>query len=466
MVLFIETTDGREWPSYAPNDLITGVVRLHTDKDLSPCESLYITLQGQARASLTQPDDGFVRHNIAGDQSSRAPLIRKSVLLAHSTELKSPGNHCWPFCFRLPSHTDSSIDYDGANRNGSFECLSPWRGSIDAGYQPLPPTMVYFDHTGFNCAVEYTLVARLIRPPFTLLSSHINMSTTKTLTIHSAPASPGTHISDAMQTVSWDAVLTKGNQIWTKIRRHSSSQGHPSLEPQTGQLRLELVFPTIIHLWKTAPIPIVFKVNSADGTHLDLDQLLIKKISIHLVVCTMARAGLRQQTRTTMIPLYEDSFTIPLTHDRPEKDHHGVTSPQDGASAESIAGCNLNTDATQTGTILRQALRKHGIVPEFSTYNIFRAYSLQLSVRLRAAGQKFTFRRKEVPISIPMKASLENAFQLPPPYDAPMDAAWAADGPRNQVDVADEQVVCLEGQPPVGVDQLPPYTRRRGPISA
>ena len=143
-----------------------------------------------------------------------------------------------------------------------------------------------------------------------------------------------------------------------------------------------------------------------------------------------------------------------------------MASPQDGASAGSTAGCNLNIDATHTGTILRQALRKHGIVPEFSTYNIFRAYSLQLSVRLRAAGQNFTFRRKEIPISIPMTASLETALRLPPPYDAPMDAAWAADGPRNQVDVADEQIVCLEGQPPDGVDQLPPYTRHRGPISA
>lgn len=466
MVLFIETTVGGEWPSYAPNDLISGVVRLHTESDLSPCESLYTTLQGQVWASLTQADDGFVTHKIAGGQLSQALLIRKSVLLAHKTELKSPGNHCWPFCFKLPSHTDSSTGYDGANPNGCFDGLSPWKGFIDAEYHPLPPTMVCFDRTGLNCAVEYTLVARLIRPPFTLLSSHSNLSTTKTLRIRSAPTSPGASIHDATQTVKWDAILTNRNQIWTKIRHPHYSQSHPSLGRETGQLHLELVFPTIIHLQETTPIPIVIKANSADGTHLDVDQLLVKKISIQLVVCTMVRVGLRHQIRTAVLSLYEDSFTLTLKHDRTEEDHHGVACPQDGASAGSTAARNLNIGTTHTGTILRQALHKHGLVPEFSTYNIFRAYSLLLSVRLRAAGQKFTFRRKQIPISIPMMASLDPALRQPPPYDAPMNAEWDPDGPRNQVDVEDEPIVCHEGQPRDGVDELPPYTRYRGPISA
>ena len=458
MTLFIESTD-LNWPSYAPGDLICGVVRLHAKGDHELCESLYITLQGQMSVSIKRSDDGFINHQNNSHFSSQAFLIKKTILLASATDLQSTGNHCWPFCFKLPSFTDSSTGYDSAHPGHCFEAVSPWKGSVDAEYHPLPPSMKYFGHSGLVCTVDYMLAARLVRPPSSLALSRQNSCTTHHINVRSRNIGSGNSIRKKSQLIELDSIIRCSGTGLRSMLRPLFSQNQQTGSSVAGKLHFEVKLPTTFNLQDTAPISI--KLYTAYTSN-DLpigEQVEVKKFSIHLAACTMVRVGNRQQTRATIMPLYEGRFILPLKPDIASSSNHDKISAEQLSSTRFLTVRDRDLEF-QIGKAMRQALRKYEVVPEFASYNIFRAYSLQLTVRLRIGDQNITFTRDQIPVSVPMSPTLET-YEQAPAYETIMASSWVANGFASQSLLGDESLTLLDTQSQNGGDSLPPYEGRR-----
>ncbi|KAK5074420.1 hypothetical protein LTR70_010233 [Exophiala xenobiotica] len=52
------------------------------------------------------------------------------------------------------------------------------------------------------------------------------------------------------------------------------------------------------------------------------------------------------------------------------------------------------------GKMARESFRRGEWVPEFATYNIFRAYSLRFSISLSFAGKTLSFRQDNIPVEV------------------------------------------------------------------
>lgn len=458
MALFIESTDSN-WPSYAPGDLVCGVVRLHAKSDHEPCESLYITLEGQISVSLKRPHDGFVNHQSSSHLSSQAFLIKRTILLVSATDLQPAGNHCWPFSFKLPLFTDSGTGYDSAHPGHCFEATSPWKGSVDTEHHPLAPSMRCLIHSGMLCTVDYILAARLVRPPASLALSLQNLCNTQQLKIRSQNINTNIGTGGILQSIELNSIITHRCNRLRSFLRPLCSQNQPPVSSVTGRVHLEIRLPTTINLRDTAPIPITVQTVYIGRDHCVNEQLEIRRLSIQLKACTMVRVGEEHQSRTATMPLYEGQFILPLKHDTSYSYSHDKFWPGQDSPARFTTTQDMDLE-TRIGRAVREALHKHEIVPEFASYNIFRAYSLQLTVRLRLCHRTITFNRDRIPLSLPMSAASET-YERAPSYETITATNCTASSLDSQTFPGDGSFSPLDTQSQDSGNCLPPYERRR-----
>ena len=361
MALSIELPDPSV-PSYSPNDLLCGVVKLHTASIFQPCESLCITLQGTIRTSVRQNDDQLVDKQASTHQSSQAFLIRRSVLVARDTELVPTGAHCWPFSFIVPAQVDVNMGFNSANPLGDgFEAEAPWKGVIDGGHHPLPPSMT-FRHTKFSGAIEYVLVARLIRPPSVLCKRH-NLSTVQIVQIQQTRRQQWTPGYSETQDVNLATSRTSTRSIITNLRmfrrRCLRTERH---KPRTANsIQLKMSFPVMVDLHDTSPLRIAVSIEhiSSDPTHEPKQmQVTIKMISISLAICTMVRVGTLKDSQITVHNLCEvRNSVLPLKRTLSNNQSHCPKTAYPSAVGSNGSVDNNGSDLERhVGTAIRQSL--------------------------------------------------------------------------------------------------------------
>lgn len=397
---------GRQPPYYSSGDIICGTVQLSTSAPCEPCESLSIIFVGQAQVFLTHHDADMVSA-LRARHSSRAFLIRKSVLLESRANFNGLGTSYWPFSFLVPSHVDFDLGHDIASWGDLFEWHTPWKGSIDADAHPLPPSMSY--DSSFRCSVSYVLIARLIRQPGAILHGIHDLTATCAIRIcHHREGLDGivTQNSSASQSIESDILLTHSRvadklgqcaRRMTRLRAHSS--GSQSMA-STGRLKLRVILPSVIEQHDPRPLPVGFSFCYIGSDPIEANQQVsVINFTVKLLAITSVRVGMRRQEQRSVMQLYSGGFNQSL---------------EVAASEDSPSGDGFDCLDIHMGTLLRSALGKYDLVPEFSTYNIHRAYTLEIRMKIRVLGQNFTFRRENIAVQFPGIRKAEFVGGVPP----------------------------------------------------
>ena len=178
-----------------------------------------------------------------------------------------------------------------------------------------------------------------------------------------------------------------------------------------GDLHLEVRLPRTIYLESKASLPLAISLYCICGERdSESQQAEVTSFELELITKTGVRAGARRQSQEYATSLFKGSFTLPL------QKYANDMAPE--RSSE------VNPFDTQMGKLARKALMKRGVVSEFSTYNIHRAYALRYSIKIRALGRKLSHQQKDIPVEIPGSAvhALEVALG-----DGPLAPRYRAD---------------------------------------
>jgi Arrestin (or S-antigen), N-terminal domain len=389
-----------------PGQLVCGVVKLETTSE-SYSESISISFTGHSSVSVI-PESG----NMAGLQAIRrscAYLFRRHSILQKEKQLLRKGTYAWPFAFRIPLYATFACSNEGHSINDYFNCESPWRGSFDAESLPLPPST---HHSGkVDCFVRYTLHARLIRPPTAHLFSSSDLAACEDVKI-------GPLLSQI------DRTLICSDWPYNTFRRHfpaCTSRRAPPLKsifqkskertvrvPQdvtdtAADIYFQAMIPKVVNVRAHSPVRIFVYATSSKpaGTQ---NKINIKSFRIDLVIHTKARVDSTQVVENQSIILGQGTCTIPLFPHTPEFDHDSDSSREAKYNHSSVHNDDRGfQDRRMNFTCLEGVTISslgHEMPPEFSTYNIFRAYTLKFKFKIRYGKVNFTFEEQGVPVKL------------------------------------------------------------------
>ena len=95
--------------------------------------------------------------------------------------------------------------------------------------------------------------------------------------------------------------------------------------------------------------------------------------------------------------------------------------------------------------LLQASIARQKLVPQFATFNVFRAYALGLFIRLKVAGRTLTFQRSKIPVQVTDCAETGSA----PPRNSVSDVTVPV---YATTDIFLDQA--CDQPPPPGIDDL------------
>lgn len=406
---------GNERGFFHPGDCVKGVVRLNVPRE-GRAESISLSFFG--RSLVIIPQGG-------GDNSrSCGYLFRQQIILQQGLQFHANQTFYWPFAFQLPRHASFLYpdEINAANIDGVFCNNPPWRGSSEAETIALPSSNLY--EGKFNCQVEYVLQARLSRPPSSYLFSNTDCSTyTHIIVFSHAPTMAHFADSPARQLQSFHQSFFispshKARRICSLpreiLRRAHHRDQVPSVPFRSIHLSIHIFLPKLINLQARSPIQIGIR-----GTHpcneVPQFDVHIKRLKLDLISHTKVRASSASTAECRRFRLVEATCEIPVRERDPLEDQY-------------YAGLNTELDhedeylqfVTERGLEVTY-LEKHAtvstpsgshLVPEFVTYNIFRAYSLVVVCEMDYGDERFTFTKKGIPVQLFNCEPHEHAIEL------------------------------------------------------
>ncbi|ETN37497.1 uncharacterized protein HMPREF1541_07119 [Cyphellophora europaea CBS 101466] len=368
--------------AYRSGDTVCGTVTLGVDHG-GMIESVAIILSGCTSTNAC-PVSGNIASRPTASQS-KCLLFRQHILLRGPGWCQK-GTSAWPFTFTIPQHSSFELAEDS---NPHPTGNSPWRSAWDAESYPLPPSMRYIG--SFSCSVEYTLLARVIRPP----QAHLfgNEDLTVRLPIRFRPQAPlGSSLPPA--------ALEEASVFYLKIplkQRQSAAMKIMGGRGHTDKAVLEdrrsedvVVFgvnvPVRLNVrnW-AANIVSVFATSTIPSP--EKQQLFVKNYRLQLMIHTKVRAGGLPYSKVDTIVLAEGSLAVPV-----KAEHRCVTDANDGL--------HHSTDSPTAISFLNVHREVRDLPPEFSSSSIFRAYTLSFRSQLRFGDIKSTFDQSQIPISL------------------------------------------------------------------
>lgn len=405
---------------YYPGDVVCGVIKLRSKQDSERVETLSISFVGRALVQLTRVDHQMVTATPICSTSC-GYLFRQNLVLERFAEMPTSGSLVWPFVFQIPLQAVSDQLHATSDALNGFDYESPWKGSADSESHNLPPTMQH-SSMGLDYSVEYGLTARLLRPPCANVQGIQNRTASAEIIVKSAPnltcIAPGQPDVDPRE-VTFNSV----ERLFTDL--HASKLGSAKglarrcmqnkvaglacqcPKRQSAKLHVKLNLPTKIDLSDTDPIPISLSASvptpsiCSDCTRPQHDTIAIEKMILDLHATTRVRAGMpiQRMTHSATMNLGKTTFQLPLVH-KPDlkafKDHSCSSTD----ASEDDTYTTLNGIGKLARSYVDSFHREGKIVQEFSTYNIFRAYSLSVKMKLHFAGKTLLFEQDKIPVEI------------------------------------------------------------------
>ena len=375
---------------YAPGDWIGGVVCYTTAKTDENLGSLGISFAGTTTARVTSNNTDMVTSSSV-HKASKGCLFRQYVSLHRTKKLQGSGTFAWPFVFRIPHTAAYKEGYDADSEEAHSSRGTPWKDENDAEAHPLPPSFCY--RSGFSCSVQYQLCVKLIRLPCSILQGQSNLSALCDIRIRPVICSLPMDLESLQQAkrkffcnfeishkTMFQALTMKARQLG-----HFATS-HPCC--QTGSLHLRMSLPRVIETNSEAPIPPSIKLTCLGCEHVaQIATVHVKSFTFDLVSVTKVRAGDNCATQVQNLNLCRSTFTLPVSIE----EGPGTESDRIRQSVEVMEGL---------GKVAREALRKSRAVPEFATFNIFRAYTLKFKISIEFAGKTLSFQQQKIPVQV------------------------------------------------------------------
>jgi hypothetical protein len=296
----------------------------------------------------------------------------------------------------------------------TFDHRPPWRGSGAFDHHPLPPSM---DHTGtFNCSVEYLLHATLIRPPKPHIAFSNNVCISKFIQVDCPPARIDSEAGNEWPYETYhhnfqircvNPSTSMKNRVILMIRRSAQSSMEAAPRPKIS-IQLSVLVPKIVGTRPDTTIPILLsatclgmtgakKVGCLADVQFSSPTMSIKRFTISILTHTKVRAGCHHPVEKKKVFLGKGACEIPLTGDAPGREVSNEATP-------------FPTNSVNLGDIANGRFPCGRLVPDFSTYNIFRAYCLDLRFKVEYAHKTIKFAIRDIPVRVVSAGILASDF--------------------------------------------------------
>lgn len=511
---------------YCPGATITGHVELRSSSD-EAIAYIDINFTGRCKVKIRKHD-----HYTTVSYRSRGYYFSQHLSLYAEGKYKhKAGTYTWPFTFTIPGQASRQPVSGPANtskiptswrpqrqfsatgvlrpgvghelESDIFTVKPPFRASALNAIQthPLPDSFAYA-HSGFPAdfegRVEYTLVATLTRPSGSILfspknleaSANILLKSFRSRTISDPVQSLQTHRST--HTISTLRLLPSNMDRKLTFLEKTRSVLNSSTVP-TCTFQVAIATPRYLspatNSSDTLPLTIAvlrLKVPQSDRTDANSDDIptpIVKLTAFSLWV--WARTLLRDNAKAAIDQTvdYEDrvfhaprnglEIEIPVLEAGTQLNSPMMSepsSPTNESWGSKLPDRNDPVPPPQLdlGIILNLQLERDVLPPDFSTYNIYRSYTLGYKLRLEALGESIDVSKDGIKVRVLQELAPPGSRAAPPterpnapsvPPTTPSDNNPHGDGP-------------FPPEPPpdasVGEDQLPQYEHHapEGPLPA
>ena len=278
-----------------------------------------------------------------------------------------------------------------------FDHIAAWKGNHVPQPHPIPPSFSY--KSGLICSVEYTLHAKLTRPPAWYVFSN-NLQDWKTIVVKpkalqslstdQPPPFPQYHFQCREFGIQAAKLFSPSRKLSLSERAketfNSSSQPHL-------KLRITLSVPKVLEASPVEPISFPF---SATGLFIESLKacppvLIFRQVDVWIRIHTGVRAGCHRFTDKTRLSLGSGSnLEIPVSAPDTQTEKAGLRHPSS----------QIGKDTVDLGKLLNIQSKPGQLIPGFSTYNIFRGYTIELRMHLECAGESMKCEFGGLPVEI------------------------------------------------------------------
>jgi Arrestin (or S-antigen), N-terminal domain len=384
---------------YTPGSVVSGTVKL-TAATEQAIESVTIFFTGQCKVLLIHSRGDMAISRT--DYRSCGHLFSQHLTLYRGKYTHREGTYMWPFAFRIPTfvHPTSLPGPDG--RGNFFECKAPWRGTNHPEPHPLPPTLDY--HGAFLCSVEYVLHATLVRPPNSYIFFRNNLDVSKRILVQCAraqrPTGPLYHIRQrTFHIQSFERQTLHQRRILSSLS-HAVKRAINSSEIPQLSFTLSIFVPKVLEGKSDKPIPILISAThhrqhqgsqcSPEDVDVALPVIQVKHFALFVIIHTHVRAGCHELSEKKKVSLGTGTCEIPMAKEHP------VSGSLDSSNESPLSNGNL----VNLGDVANIRVSPVQIIPEFSTCNIFRAYSLELKFHLVCGGKSMKFEFRDITVDV------------------------------------------------------------------
>lgn len=389
-----------------------------------------------------------------------------------------------------------------------FPVRSPWRASALNALQPHPlPESFAYSHSGFptdfEARVEYTLVASLTRPAGSILFSPKNLEASTTIILKPLRAQNARDLVLNLQkhksehTISTLRLLPSNFDrkisLLEKTRSRLSSSSAPTCTFQV-LIRMPRYLAPSVHSSDTFPFSLVvsrLKLPQSDKIDVYSDSIPTPTVKLtNLTLWIRARTLLRDNSKGALDQTvdHEDrllnisrtglDIDIPVINIGAESPS-AIGSPP-GSPTVAKNSFNFSQDSKapvvaeqiptppklELGKLLNLRLDQNVLSPDFSTYNIYRSYTMGFKIKLEAVGETIEVNLDGVRVRVlPEIAPLQHGAR-----DSRVPRAPPT--PPSDNDRYDEKNGPTPREPPpdanAGEDELPQYEQHasEGPLPA
>ncbi|KIW86516.1 hypothetical protein Z517_01914 [Fonsecaea pedrosoi CBS 271.37] len=399
MALSIKLSYDEEKP-LTPGSMVLGVVKLTTYEERI-IESLNIDFKGRTKVFLNQYYSDMVVSRT--DYTSESYLFSRHMSLHSGESIEDKGTYSWPFAFRIPLFAAPRAVAPGTT--DSFYPMRPWKGDLARVAHPLPPSMKQSGK--FICSIQYVLEATLVyRPP---AANHLKR---KGATLQASR-------SISVQSLDMTCRTRPGDDWPYSVHRHTMCCA-PGRYPSQSIYRLIPILPrTSAHsaseaklffsVWLPKKVEIkeqqaLFVPISCTMGHSTVGQELspltdeqcpnavVCSFKLALVRHTQVRAGSHTSSSSQRVFIRRGSVTVPVSHGEPSATQTTTSTPTSSANLCDATDMSLPPDL---------------LTADFSTYNIARFHSLEISFRMKYRKKKHKFTLRDVPLRVVAQSERE-----------------------------------------------------------
>ncbi|OQV01170.1 Arrestin or S-antigen, domain-containing protein [Cladophialophora immunda] len=442
----ISNDDGKP---FLPGSPVLGVVKLVTYDD-QPIGELCITFRGRASVLLIHSYGDMTTSR--KDYQSVGYLFSQHLNLYQGKYTHRKGSYMWPFAFCIPlSAAPRAV---APNSTDFFHAEHPWKNDRPLGSHPLPPSM---SHGGrFHCSINYTLEATLAQPARTPLSLNKTLTASKDVKVQPLPSQidwdlgddwPYSNYRHRLQCTIKDKSEPSPRGLWSHLG--DGLRGTKSNDRKRLEICISVRVPKRAFLTEQ-PLSLIISASACSiakdcqPENVSLgNQLAIREFKISLWQHTHVRAGRHHSSSTRRVFVRKSSSRLVVS----ETPSLGSCP---GADTQAQPG---EVTATNLTDIADLSLPTSILVPDFSTYNIARSHSLEMTFKMQYVNKKFKFCLGNIPVRLlPAKCVPEGPTDMPPRStsvsESELREGWTVFSPGEDLAIDDDVAHILLEEPP------------------